>query len=183
MKEFCSPLHPVKARGAYAMPAFFTPHTKGRHDCARSLAAIHSSATSAPFASQRSGIFCRGNLDVRGRYAESRGHGPHSDLRRGYDRTGDTGSASVAGTCSGCVCGGCWDGWNNHGVGKCLKAEFPGIKVYPVEPAESPTLSTGYKVGAHRIQGISDEFIPSILKLDTRPMQRPGHAFDAKSSC
>ena len=30
----------------------------------------------------------------------------------------------------------------------------------------SPTLSTGYKVGKHRIQGISDEFIPSILKLD-----------------
>lgn len=53
------------------------------------------------------------------------------------------------------------------GVGQCLKAEFPGIKIYPAEPAESPTLSTGYKVGAHRIQGISDEFIPSILKLDT----------------
>ncbi len=53
------------------------------------------------------------------------------------------------------------------GVGKCLKAELPRIKVYPAEPAESPTLSTGYKVGAHRIQGISDEFIPSILKLNT----------------
>jgi hypothetical protein len=35
-----------------------------------------------------------------------------------------------------------------------------------VKPAESPTLSTGYKVGNHRIQGISDEFIPSIVKLD-----------------
>lgn len=34
-----------------------------------------------------------------------------------------------------------------------------------MEPAESPTLSTGYKVGAHRIQGISDEFIPSIVNL------------------
>lgn len=38
--------------------------------------------------------------------------------------------------------------------------------VHPVEPAESPTLSTGYKVGAHRIQGVSDEFIPEIVKLD-----------------
>jgi cysteine synthase A len=27
-------------------------------------------------------------------------------------------------------------------------------------------MSTGYKVGAHRIQGISDEFIPAIIKLD-----------------
>lgn len=35
-----------------------------------------------------------------------------------------------------------------------------------MEPAESPTLTTGYKVGSHRIQGISDEFIPSIVKLD-----------------
>jgi len=40
------------------------------------------------------------------------------------------------------------------------------IKVHPLEPAESPTLTTGYKVGSHRIQGISDEFIPAIVKLD-----------------
>lgn len=31
---------------------------------------------------------------------------------------------------------------------------------------ESPTLSTGHKVGHHRIQGVSDEFIPEIVKLD-----------------
>jgi len=41
-----------------------------------------------------------------------------------------------------------------------------GIAVHPLEPENSPTLSTGYKVGVHRIQGISDEFIPSIVKLD-----------------
>jgi cysteine synthase A len=34
-----------------------------------------------------------------------------------------------------------------------------------VEPAESPTLSSGHKVGRHRIQGISDEFIPAIVDL------------------
>jgi len=38
--------------------------------------------------------------------------------------------------------------------------------VYPLEPAESPTISTGCKVGQHRIQGISDEFIPALVKLD-----------------
>lgn len=38
--------------------------------------------------------------------------------------------------------------------------------MHPLEPAESPTLTTGYKVGSHRIQGISDEFIPAIVKLN-----------------
>jgi cysteine synthase A len=52
------------------------------------------------------------------------------------------------------------------GVGKFLKQQDPGIKVHPLEPAESPTMSTGHKVGQHRIQGISDEFIPPIVKLD-----------------
>ena len=51
------------------------------------------------------------------------------------------------------------------GVGHYLKTKNPNIRIHPLEPAESPTLSTGYKVGTHRIQGISDEFIPSILKL------------------
>lgn len=52
------------------------------------------------------------------------------------------------------------------GLGKYLKEKNPNIKLYPLEPANSPTMSTGYKVGKHRIQGISDEFIPSIVKLD-----------------
>ena len=52
------------------------------------------------------------------------------------------------------------------GVGKFLRQHNPQIKLHPLQPAESPTLSTGRKVGHHRIQGISDEFIPSILQLD-----------------
>ena len=52
------------------------------------------------------------------------------------------------------------------GVGKYLRTKNPNIKIHPLEPAESPTLSTGYKVGSHRIQGISDEFIPAIVKLN-----------------
>jgi cysteine synthase len=51
------------------------------------------------------------------------------------------------------------------GVGKFLRQRDPSIRVHPVEPAESPTLTTGCKVGNHRIQGISDEFIPEILNL------------------
>ncbi len=51
------------------------------------------------------------------------------------------------------------------GVAKFLRRRDPSIRIHPVEPAESPTLSTGCKVGNHRIQGISDEFIPEILQL------------------
>jgi cysteine synthase A len=52
------------------------------------------------------------------------------------------------------------------GVAAYFRRHFPGATVHPMEPFESPTLSTGFKVGSHRIQGISDEFIPSIVKLD-----------------
>src|ERR1035438_7208634 len=51
------------------------------------------------------------------------------------------------------------------GVGQFLRREVPGVRIHPVEPAESPTMSTGHKVGKHRIQGISDEFIPAIVDL------------------
>lgn len=51
------------------------------------------------------------------------------------------------------------------GVSKFLKENNPEIKVHPLEPANSPTMSTGHKVGKHRIQGISDEFIPAIVNL------------------
>lgn len=51
------------------------------------------------------------------------------------------------------------------GVGRFLRQHNPAIRLHPLEPAESPTLSTGYKVGQHRIQGVSDEFIPAILEL------------------
>ncbi len=51
------------------------------------------------------------------------------------------------------------------GVEKFLKEQDPTIITCPLEPANSPTLTTGYKVGKHRIQGISDEFIPSIVQL------------------
>lgn len=52
------------------------------------------------------------------------------------------------------------------GIARRLKRENSACRVYPLEPSNSPTLSTGYKVGKHRIYGISDEFIPDILNLD-----------------
>ncbi len=52
------------------------------------------------------------------------------------------------------------------GVGRYLRTQNPAIRIHPLEPLNSPTLSTGYKIGKHRIQGISDDFIPDIVKLD-----------------
>ncbi|HEY4481798.1 MAG TPA: cysteine synthase family protein [Candidatus Brocadiaceae bacterium] len=52
------------------------------------------------------------------------------------------------------------------GMHSYFKKKKETIKVHPIEPKESPTLSTGYKIGSHRIQGISDEFIPSIVRLN-----------------
>jgi len=52
------------------------------------------------------------------------------------------------------------------GVGKYLREMDADISIHPLEPSNSPTLTTGHKVGKHRIQGISDEFIPEIVKLD-----------------
>lgn len=52
------------------------------------------------------------------------------------------------------------------GVGQFLKSVNKNVKIHAMEPANSPTLRAGKKVGHHRIQGISDEFIPSIVDLD-----------------
>ena len=51
------------------------------------------------------------------------------------------------------------------GAGRFLREKNPSIRLHPLEPSNSPTMSTGFKVGKHRIQGISDEFIPPIVDL------------------
>lgn len=63
------------------------------------------------------------------------------------------------------VAAGIGTGGTIMGLTKRLKQANPNLKAFPIEPASSPTLSTGYKVGSHRIEGISDEFIPDLVDL------------------
>ena len=51
------------------------------------------------------------------------------------------------------------------GVGKRLKENNENVKIYAIEPAESPLLSVG-KASGHKIQGIGGNFVPKNLNFD-----------------
>jgi cysteine synthase A len=71
------------------------------------------------------------------------------------------------GRCPDSFVAGVGTGGTVMGVADALRNVCPKTRIHPMEPAESPTLSTGHKVGKHRIQGVSDEFIPDIVCLQT----------------
>jgi len=85
--------------------------------------------------------------------AHSNGTGPEIAQQLGY--------------CPNRFVAGVGTGGTVMGVGKALSAICAETKIHPMEPTESPTLTTGHKVGRHRIQGVSDEFIPDIVCLKT----------------
>jgi cysteine synthase len=51
------------------------------------------------------------------------------------------------------------------GVGQVLKERRPEVKIFAVEPAESPILNGG-QPGPHKIQGIGANFVPEILDTE-----------------
>jgi cysteine synthase len=107
------------------------------------------------FAAHRTGVFLPRQFSNRANVeAHAATTGP--EIAAQLDERGLQPDAFVAGVGTGGTV---------MGVGAFLRRRYPGIRIHPVEPAESPTLSTGHKVGKHRIQGVSDEFIPAIVEL------------------
>jgi cysteine synthase len=51
------------------------------------------------------------------------------------------------------------------GAGDVLKQNYNDIKIYAVEPADSPILAGG-KPGPHKIQGLGANFVPEILNTE-----------------
>ncbi len=51
------------------------------------------------------------------------------------------------------------------GIGRCLKKYNPDIKIYGIEPEESPLITKGY-TAPHGLQGIGANFVPKNLDLN-----------------
>lgn len=97
--------------------------------------------------------------------------GQFSNLDNVYAHMEDTGPETLRqleawGKKPDFVVAGVGTGGTIMGLSRAFKAANPKCVARPLEPLNSPTLSTGYKTGAHKIAGISDEFIPSICKLE-----------------
>jgi cysteine synthase A len=91
-----------------------------------------------------------------------------ANVQAHYETTGPELTAQLAsiGRTPTAFVAGVGTGGTVMGVAQHLRERFGrGIAAYPLEPANSPTLRTGHKVGRHRIQGISDEFVPSLMRL------------------
>ncbi len=140
--------------------------SREREDLIRSLG-----ATIVPVSREQGGFL--GSIKMSEDFAAERGaflprqFANEANVEAHARGTGPELAAQLAqlGLCADAFVAGVGTGGTIMGVAQHLRSVNPAAKLHPVEPAESPTLTTGHKVGRHRIQGISDEFIPAILKL------------------
>ena len=141
--------------------------SRERHDLIRSLG-----ASVVPVSREEGGFL--GSIQMAEALAARQ---PHVFLPRQFENTANvtahertTGpeiwwQLEAAGLVPDAFTAGVGTGGTVMGVGRFLRARRAEARVHPIEPAESPTLSTGHKVGRHRIQGVSDEFIPAVVDL------------------
>jgi cysteine synthase len=141
--------------------------SRERLDLIRSLG-----ATVVPVTREEGGF--RGSIQKAEEFAAGR---PHVFLPRQFDNTANVAAherttgpeiwwqLEAAGLVPDAFVAGVGTGGTVMGVGRALRGRRPDVRIHPIEPAESPTLTTGRKVGHHRIQGVSDEFIPAVVDL------------------
>jgi cysteine synthase A len=138
------------------------------------IALIKSYGAEVTLVSREDGGFL-GSIEMCEEYAKKNGNVflPHqfsntANTEAHYQTTGPEIAAQLesAGFKPDAFVAGVGTGGTIMGVAKFFREREPSMKLHPLEPAESPTLSTGCKVGSHRIQGISDEFIPAICDLE-----------------
>jgi len=116
-----------------------------------------------------------GSIRMADEFARERGHvfrpqqfDNSANVQAHYETTGPEITAQLAtiGRTPTAFVAGVGTGGTVMGVARHLRERFgKGVEAYPLEPANSPTLRMGHKVGRHRIQGISDEFVPSIVRV------------------